>query len=99
MDKKNISNIIAREVLFLLIFLLVGSLLLFNGKALNEIYVREHMVTGIDTRFAVKPQGHGVYNFMIAAGSFIKFFGYPLYLFLRLIVWRIKILKEKNTKV
>lgn len=95
MDKKKIKLIIAREWLTLLGILMLGFTVFFFGKIMCYINQGKE----VSPNFIQMPTSFFLWNLyynMRQIGIFILFFGYPIYLLIRFIIWALRILKNKK---
>lgn len=93
MDKKKIKQIIAREGITLLGILMLGFTVFFLGKimcGINQPQKDSLSVYNIPTTFFL----FNLYQNMKQIGIFILFFGYPIYLLIRFIIWALRTLRE-----
>jgi len=93
----NTKKIVAREGLILLGIVIVGLVVYFIGRHLNNVYLIQHQ----EAKFKVVQNmkyslvGYTPYIRMMSFGFNIAIFGYPIIAFIRFILWAIRTLKEK----
>lgn len=93
----NIKKIVAREWLILLGIAILGAVVYFIGKHLNNVYLIQHQ----EAKFTVMGNmkyaliGYAPYTNLMALGLNIAIFGYPIIAIIRLVLWAIKTLKKK----
>lgn len=93
----NIKKIIAREGLILLGIVILGLVIYFIGRHLNNIYLIQHQ----EAKFKVVQNmryslvGYAPYVRIKSLGLNIAIFGYPIIALTRFILWAIKTLKKK----
>jgi hypothetical protein len=93
----NIKRIIAREGLILLGILVLGLVVYFLGRYLNNIYLIQHQEAKFKIIQNMKYSlvGYSPYLGIMSFGLKIAIFGYPVIISLRFILWAINKLKQK----
>ncbi|MDO8489712.1 MAG: hypothetical protein Q7S42_06390 [Candidatus Omnitrophota bacterium] len=93
----NVKKIIAREGLILLGIVVLGLIVYFISRHLNDIYLRGHWEAKFKVIKNMKYSlvGYTPYIRMMSLGLNIAVFGYPVVALIRFILWAVRILREK----
>ena len=93
----NIKKIIAKEGLILLGIVILGLILYFIGRHLNNVYLiqyQEHRFKFVKN-MQYSLVGYTPYIRIMSFGLSLAVFGYPVIALIRFILWAIKTLKAK----
>jgi len=92
MDKKKIKQIVAREGLILLLFLLVSFIIYQLSGIIAGLYVkiRYFYITKEETTLLM-----WLYDYAQKDVEIFSYLLYPLYWLIRFVVWAIKVLRKK----
>ncbi len=92
-----IKKIIAKEGLIFLGIVILGLVVYFIGKHLNNVYLIQHQEAKFKVMQNMKYSllGYTPYIKMRSFGLNIAIFGYPIIAFIRFVLWAIRMLKEK----
>ncbi len=92
-----VKKIIAREGLILLGFVILGLIVYFIGRHLNNVYLIQHQDVKVKVMQNMQYSlvGYSPYIRIKSLGIAIVLFGYPLIAAIRFIFWAVKTLKQK----